>query len=151
MVMITHRGRKTGKRRHTCLEVAHRDEVTGEIVVFSSRGERADWYRNLVAAPAVGVQVGRRRYKPRQRFLPPDEALAVLREYAGRRLAVAKRLAPGGTDEELQPSPNGRAWWRSAGEQRAMSDERPVIDERADLNLVQLNNSYQRFSRVGGK
>src|SRR5512140_470 len=102
MVLITHRGRKTGKLRHTCLEVAHRDEATGEVVVFSSRGERADWYRNLLAAPPVQVQIGGRRFRPEQRFVPPDEALLVLREYTTHRPAVAKKLAPGGTDEELQ-------------------------------------------------
>jgi len=102
LVMITHRGRKSGRMRYTCLEVAHRDQATGEVVVFSSRGQRANWYRNLAAAPAVAVQVGRRRFQPEQRVLPSDEVLAVLREYLARRPAVAKRLAPNGTDEELR-------------------------------------------------
>ncbi len=37
-------------------------------------GERSDWYRNLAAHPALEVQIGRRRFTPKQRFLNQDEA-----------------------------------------------------------------------------
>ena len=58
-VLLSTRGRKTGKKRFTPLEY-HR--IDGVIHVFSSRGEKADWYRNMLARPDdVEVLVGFRR------------------------------------------------------------------------------------------
>lgn len=99
-VVITHRGRKTGALHRTCVEAIHSDPATGEFVVFSSRGDRADWYRNLQAAPAVAVQVRGKRFEPRQRFLEPGEVLPLLRENARRRPAAARLLVPNGSEEE---------------------------------------------------
>lgn len=99
-VLITHRGRKSGALRRTCVEAIHRDPATGEFVVFSSRGDRADWYRNLQAAPPVEVQVRGRRFAPRQHFLSAGEVLPLLRSYVERHPRVASQLVPGGTDEE---------------------------------------------------
>jgi deazaflavin-dependent oxidoreductase (nitroreductase family) len=38
------------------------EEVEGTYYVASARGEKADWYRNLVACPQVEVQVGDKRF-----------------------------------------------------------------------------------------
>ncbi len=80
-LMITHVGRKTGRRRQTVLEVVHYDPATGECVVMSGYGAQSDWYRNIQAHPAIEVQVGRQRYVPQQRLLSPEETLQVLEEY----------------------------------------------------------------------
>jgi deazaflavin-dependent oxidoreductase (nitroreductase family) len=80
-LLLTHRGRKSGRRRQTVLEVVRYDPATHESVVASGWRDRADWYRNLLAHPALAVQTGRERYLPTQRFLTPVEASAVLREY----------------------------------------------------------------------
>jgi deazaflavin-dependent oxidoreductase (nitroreductase family) len=71
---ITHIGRKSGKERYAVLEVVKIDKTTGESIVASAFGPKADWYRNLQAAPAVRIRQGRREYVPIQRFLPTDEA-----------------------------------------------------------------------------
>jgi deazaflavin-dependent oxidoreductase (nitroreductase family) len=80
-LMVTHLGRKTGRRRQTALEVAHYDPVTQECIVVAGWGEQADWYRNIRAHPALEVQVGSTRYPPVQRFLSFEETWALLSDY----------------------------------------------------------------------
>src|SRR5215212_7433167 len=47
LLLLTHRGRKSGRIRQTPLEVIRYDPATEESVVVSAWGEKADWYRNL--------------------------------------------------------------------------------------------------------
>lgn len=95
VLLLTHRGRRSGRIHQTVLEVAGYDPRTGESVVFSAYGDRSDWYRNIQASPALEVQTGRSRYAPEQRQLDPDEAYAVLaayrRRFYGRLLGVVLR------------------------------------------------------------
>lgn len=84
VLLLTHRGRKTGRVRRTPLEVIRHDAATEESVVVSAWGEKADWYRNLRAAPAMEIQVGRKRYVPKQRFLSPEEVYAEISAYERR-------------------------------------------------------------------
>ncbi len=108
-LMITHIGRKTGSLRQTVLEVAHYDPSTQECVVMSGYGAQSDWYRNIQAQPAIEVQVGRQRYRPKQRMLSTEETLAVLEEYqrdhplAFRELMHLVGYAYDGTPEGLRP------------------------------------------------
>ena len=83
-LMLTHRGRKSGKLRQTVLEVVHYDPATRESAVLSAYGERADWYQNILAHPAVEVQTGRSRYAPQYRLLEVDERFAALKIYQRR-------------------------------------------------------------------
>ena len=80
-LMITHVGRKTGSLRQTVLEVVHFDPTTQECIVMSGYGTQSDWYRNIQVHPATEVQVGRRRYTPRQRVLEAQETLHILQEF----------------------------------------------------------------------
>jgi deazaflavin-dependent oxidoreductase (nitroreductase family) len=52
-LQLVHRGRRSGLLRETVLEVLHYDPATGESVVLSAWGEKADWYRNVEATPAL--------------------------------------------------------------------------------------------------
>ncbi len=83
-LLLTHRGRTTGNIRHTVLEVVHYDPATRESAVLSAYGERADWYRNILARPAIEVQTGRSRYVPQFRLLDSAERFAALRIYERR-------------------------------------------------------------------
>lgn len=76
-LMLTHRGRKSGRPRQTVLEVTHYDPRTRESVVVSGWGKRADWYQNIQASPAIEVQTGGERYVPACRVLAPAEAYDV--------------------------------------------------------------------------
>lgn len=77
-LLLTHQGRKTGRVLHTALDILRFDPATKECLVVSMYGERSDWFRNIVAHPALSVQTGRDRFVPEQRILPPEEAKAVM-------------------------------------------------------------------------
>lgn len=83
-LMLTHIGRRSGRHYRTVLEVIGNDRSAGEVVVISGLGHNADWYRNILARPAVEVAVARRRFCPVQRVLDEPEAIAVLSAYERR-------------------------------------------------------------------
>ena len=76
-LVLTHVGRKTGKPHATAAMVLAEDRATGEAVICSVWGPRADWIRNLQASPALRVQIGRESFVPQHRFLSDDEAFTV--------------------------------------------------------------------------
>ncbi|MBE7519378.1 MAG: nitroreductase family deazaflavin-dependent oxidoreductase [Thermoflexaceae bacterium] len=91
-ILVRHRGRKTGKLRQTVLEVVRFDRERCEYIVVSAWGETADWFRNIERQPAVEVQTGRERFRPRQRFLDFDERLAELESYAREHPSAARTI-----------------------------------------------------------
>lgn len=60
VLLLTTRGRRTGLPRVTPLQY---EEIEGDFVVGSSRGTRADWYRNILADPHVRLRVGSRSFR----------------------------------------------------------------------------------------
>ncbi len=95
-LLITHRGRRTGAIRHTVVEAVRFDPDTFESVVTAGWGDRTQWYRNLVAEPALRIETGGRRYRPVQRILEPAETYEALREYVKRNpwsRAIVEELA----------------------------------------------------------
>lgn len=80
-LMITHIGRKSGRTRHTVLEVVRYDRATRECIVMSGYGTQSDWYRNIQLRPALEVQTGLQRYTPQQRMLSGEETHTILSEY----------------------------------------------------------------------
>ena len=90
-LVLVHRGRRSGRRLQTPLEVVRYD---GEYIVSSGTGPRADWYLNLKANPAEEIWVGNGRYRVEQRFLPDDEAAAVLAQFAEEHPREAAWLGP---------------------------------------------------------
>lgn len=91
-VLVTHRGRVTGRTHETPLEVVEHDHVTHEYVVCSGTGPNADWFRNLEASPAIRVRVGNRVWAPAQRFLGVDEAARRFAAYERAHPRAARRL-----------------------------------------------------------
>jgi deazaflavin-dependent oxidoreductase (nitroreductase family) len=86
---LTHRGRRSGRRYRTMLEVVGTGRVPGEVVVMAGLGPSADWYRNLQAGRGVEVAIGRRRFRPAHRVLDRPEAAAALAGYERRNRLVA--------------------------------------------------------------
>lgn len=86
---LTHVGRKSGRAYRTVLEVVGRNTADGEVLVVAGLGRTSDWFRNIQAAPAVEVAVGRRRFRPEFRVLEEDEATAVLGDYERRNRVIA--------------------------------------------------------------
>lgn len=59
VLLLTTTGRKTGLPRTTPLQYEIVDDV---IYVASARGQKADWFRNIVANPHVQVQIRDQRF-----------------------------------------------------------------------------------------
>ncbi len=105
LVLLTNRGRRSGRVFQTPVEVVQHDPKTHEYVVCSGTGPQADWFRNLKAEPVLEIQVRNRRWVPQQRFLDNAEAA---RRFAGyerdhpgtaRRLLASMGNSYDGTDE----------------------------------------------------
>jgi deazaflavin-dependent oxidoreductase (nitroreductase family) len=80
-LLLTHRGRRSGRLHRTVLEVVAWRPEANEAIVMSGFGTRSQWYRNIVAGGAEEMQIATRRFVPRIRVLDHDEALDVLRDY----------------------------------------------------------------------
>jgi deazaflavin-dependent oxidoreductase (nitroreductase family) len=83
-LVLTHVGRKTGRPHAAAAMVLAEDRTTGEAVICSVWGPRADWIRNLRAGPALRVQIGRESFVPQHRFLSDEEAFAVAVQFRRR-------------------------------------------------------------------
>lgn len=91
-LLLTHTGRRTGQTRQTVLEVMSYDRSIPEAIVIAAWGERAQWVRNLGAAPAISVQIGRVHWTaPEHRVLEPEQAAALIAVYR-REHPLAARL-----------------------------------------------------------
>lgn len=82
-MLLTHKGRRTGKVYHTILAVLRFDPETREIMAMSA-WSASDWYLNIQASPALQVETGFTRYVPVQRTLSPEEIAGLFVEYRNR-------------------------------------------------------------------
>lgn len=90
LVMLEHKGRRSGKLRQTPLEVVRRHNDS--YILCSGTGPNADWYRNIKAAPAVALWVGSKRHPVDQRLLDDSEAATVFAGYEQAHPKAASRL-----------------------------------------------------------
>jgi deazaflavin-dependent oxidoreductase (nitroreductase family) len=81
VVVITHRGRRSGKIYRTPVEAIAEDPGPGEIVVSPMRGKRGDWYRNILAGGLVRVSLRGESFLPTWRELSERERGDALRAY----------------------------------------------------------------------
>ncbi len=91
-LLLTHAGTKTGRIRHTVLEVIHHDPRNEESLVVSAYGKRAGWYRDITSRSALEVRTGRRRYVPEQRFLTEKEVHDTFVEFERAHPKYVRRL-----------------------------------------------------------
>jgi deazaflavin-dependent oxidoreductase (nitroreductase family) len=70
VMLLTTVGRRTGKPRTTAVSFM---PLADRLIVFSGWGIRSDWYRNVLANPAVQVRVGRRRFRALARLIAEPE------------------------------------------------------------------------------
>lgn len=91
-LLLTHIGRKTGLRRHTVLEVVSYNNSTHRCVIASGWGEKAQWFRNIIANPDVEVILGTHRHRAKARRMEQNEAERELRDYARRHPWSMKQL-----------------------------------------------------------
>jgi deazaflavin-dependent oxidoreductase (nitroreductase family) len=94
-VYIAHRGRRSGERRETVVEVVRYFPAIPAVVVNAAWGAHPDWYLNLKAAPALEIRLATQRWEhPRQRFLSSSEAERILQEYQQMHPYAWEGLAP---------------------------------------------------------
>jgi deazaflavin-dependent oxidoreductase (nitroreductase family) len=93
ILVVTHKGRKSGLIHQTPLEVVRYDKATDTSIVISAWGEKSDWYRNIQKTPALQIQTGRERYVPDQRVLSTDETEHELEVYVEHHRPTAKILS----------------------------------------------------------
>ncbi len=93
ILVVTHRGRKSGLIHQTPLEVVRYERSTKTSIVISAWGERSDWYRNILKTPALQIQTGRDRYVPEQRILSTEETERELEIYVDHHRPSAKILS----------------------------------------------------------
>lgn len=79
-MLLTHVGRRSGKVRQTVLAVLHFDPQTKEIRAVSA-WSASDWYKNIVALPALEVETGSTRYVPEHHSLSEEEIATLFEEY----------------------------------------------------------------------
>jgi deazaflavin-dependent oxidoreductase (nitroreductase family) len=83
-LLLTHRGRRSGRLYRTVLEVLRWRGELPEAVVMAGFGPRAQWVQNVLAGGAVEVRIGRERWPAVARHLDATEAAAVLGDYERR-------------------------------------------------------------------
>ena len=81
IVVISHRGRRSGRLYRTPVEALAEDPGRGEVVVSPMRGKRGDWYRNVLAGGLVEVSLRGERFQPSWRELSEPERADALRRY----------------------------------------------------------------------
>ncbi|MGW4632067.1 nitroreductase family deazaflavin-dependent oxidoreductase [Nocardia sp. NPDC004415] len=103
LLMLEHRGRSSGHRRYVVLEVVDRPGA-GEYVIVSGFGVGAQWYRNIVADPAVRISTGFRRGLPaRATPMTETDSAHALERYAREHPRAWKKLRA--TIEEATGAP----------------------------------------------
>lgn len=79
IVVLTHRGRRSGKTYRTPVEAM--SEEAGEIVVSPMFGEQSAWYRNVVAGGLLEVSVAGESQERDWRRLSEDEKRKAVAAY----------------------------------------------------------------------
>ncbi|HET7053493.1 MAG TPA: nitroreductase family deazaflavin-dependent oxidoreductase [Solirubrobacterales bacterium] len=90
-LLLTHRGRRSGRSYRTMLEVVRWSPQTREAVVMSGFGPKSNWYLNALAGGAEEIQIAAERFQPGVRRLDVDEAVTALADYE----RCNRLLAPG--------------------------------------------------------
>lgn len=77
-MLITHIGRKSGKRYDSMVDVMDYDKATDTYYIEAAYGTRADWYRNIQASPNFEARVGRRKFEARAKALSTEGSADML-------------------------------------------------------------------------
>ena len=92
IILLEHRGRKSGLTRYSCVEVVGRDAPGTTLTIVSGYGEHAQWYRNLRAHPDIEVRTNRGRRAVHAKLMSPAEGADAMMDYARRYPKMALQL-----------------------------------------------------------
>jgi deazaflavin-dependent oxidoreductase (nitroreductase family) len=65
VMVLRHKGRRTGRLYSTPVEAIAEDREAGVVVISPMRGTEGDWYRNLVAGGLVEIRLRNRQLRHR--------------------------------------------------------------------------------------
>lgn len=92
-LLLNHIGRKSGQVRQAVVEVVRHDKATDSYIICSGFGEKSQWYQNLLAHPAVTIQVGRRKLAVHVEPLSQEMGGEEFVDYARRNPTAARNLS----------------------------------------------------------
>lgn len=108
-LLLTHVGRNSGMLRRTVLEVVNYESSKHRCIIASGWGEKAQWFKNIIADPNVHVILGSHTHQAIARRLGREEAELEFRDYAHRHPWSMKQLNKSmlgepfnGRDEDFQ-------------------------------------------------
>jgi deazaflavin-dependent oxidoreductase (nitroreductase family) len=81
VLVLKHRGRRSGRLYSTPVEAITEDRDRGEISISPMRGEQSDWYRNLVAGGLEEVRMRGQGYSVEWEHLAESENRKALERY----------------------------------------------------------------------
>lgn len=87
-LLLTHRGRRSGRLYRTMLEVVDWDPERREATVMSGFGPDANWRLNVLAGGAVEVRIAALRFEPQVRTPGPEEAAGTVADYERRNRVI---------------------------------------------------------------
>ncbi|MFQ5857009.1 MAG: nitroreductase/quinone reductase family protein [Anaerolineae bacterium] len=122
VLLLTAIGRKSGLPRVTPLQY---EVVNGTIYVASARGQRADWFRNIVANPEVEVRVKSRKFRGLAEPITDPERVA---DFLELRLRRHPRMIGAMFRAAGLPAKPTRAQIEQYASQRALVAIRPTDD-----------------------
>ena len=93
LLLLNHIGRTSGQARQTVVEVVDYDMASDTYFIASGWGYKAHWYQNLMATPAITIQVGRRRLAVRAETIAPDTSVQILLKYRQKHPLAARELS----------------------------------------------------------
>ena len=80
-MLITHIGRKSGRRYYSMVDVMDYDKTSDTYYIEAAYGARADWYRNIQSSQVFEAKVGRRKFKARAGALTTEGAGEMLVQF----------------------------------------------------------------------
>ncbi len=117
-LMLTHRGRRSGRAHETVIEVVRHDRQADTYYVVSGWGEKSDWYQNIRKSPSVTIQAGGRKLHAIAEFIPMDRAIEIMEAYARKHPTAFRELSGLFLGERLQPGSDAP---------RRLSEKMPMV------------------------
>jgi deazaflavin-dependent oxidoreductase (nitroreductase family) len=81
-LLLTHKGRKSGRPRQTVLEVVEYKQANDVLIVASGWGNQSDWYQNILKTPEVVVDFAGRQSERFAAIMSQTQAAQTLFEYS---------------------------------------------------------------------
>jgi len=105
-LLLTHKGRNSGKLHQTVIEVVKYEQATNSFYVVSGWGANADWYQNIHANSPVHISSGRQNLQAQFEDISLGQSIEILSEYAGRFPVAFRELTALFLRERLLPGPD---------------------------------------------